>query len=68
MRLRACAKPQATLPPQVAPVSLARGCTIFWQRVVDGLHSIENAADKKQLQLLTYKLERVKGHSFFGRF
>jgi hypothetical protein len=24
-------------------------CTIFWHRVVDGLHSIENAADKNRL-------------------
>lgn len=59
MRLRACTKPQATLPARLASVSLVRGCTIFWQGVVDGLHAIENAADKKHLQLLTYKLVRV---------
>jgi hypothetical protein len=68
MRLRACAKPPATLPAQMAPVSLARGCTIFWRWVVDGLHPIENATDKNRLQLLTYELVSVQRRSFFGRF
>ena len=44
------------------------GCTKIRQRPVNELHSIESAADKDALFLLTINLKSVKTTSFFDTF
>src|SRR4030095_2353624 len=43
-------------------------CTKSWHRLVNGLHSIDAAADKCAVFCLTVKIEGVKTHSFFDTF
>jgi hypothetical protein len=40
----------------------------MWQPVVDGLHSIDFAADTRAGFLLTLKMKGVKTNSFFDSF